>query len=494
MVRVRFAPSPTGFLHIGGARTALYNWLFARKHQGVFILRIEDTDRTRYVEGAVEDIMGSLRWLGLQWDEGPEVGGPHAPYFQSQRLELYRKYAELLLEKGHAYKCFCPPERLERLREEQRKAGLKPGYDRKCRYLSPEERKALEEKGTPYVIRLKVPLEGKTTFQDYLRGEITYENRELEDLILLKSDGYPTYHLANVVDDHLMGITHVLRADEWIPSTPYHVLLYRFFEWEPPVFAHLPVILAPGGKGKLSKRHGATAVREFREMGYLPEAMVNFLALLGWSPGGDREIVSLQEMIELFDLKRVGKRGAVFDFAKLRWMNGEYIRMKSDEELYQLLVPFFEKAGWLQSEKNHETLRKIIPLLKERAKTLKEFVEMSDYFFTDVLSYDPKGLKKHFRDPAVWDRLRTLIGRLEEVEPWTAPEIERVIRGLAAELGVGAAKLIHPTRLAVTGRTVGPGLFELMEVLGKETCLGRLKRALEILPQEVEKVQSEGAP
>lgn len=491
MVRVRFAPSPTGFLHVGGARTALYNWLFARKHGGAFILRIEDTDRTRYVEGAVEDIMESLQWLGLLWDEGPDVGGPYGPYFQSQRLEIYRKHAELLLEKGHAYKCFCSPERLEKLREEQRKAGLKPGYDRKCRYLSPEEREALEKSGRPYVIRLKVPLEGKTTFEDYLRGEITYENRELEDLILLKSDGYPTYHLANVVDDHLMRITHVLRADEWIPSTPYHVLLYRFFGWEPPVFAHLPVILAPGGKGKLSKRHGATAVREFREMGYLSEAMVNFLALLGWSPGGDREILSLQEMVELFDLKRVGKRGAVFDFAKLRWMNGEYIRMKDDEELYRLLLPFFKKAGRLRSEEDRKTLRRIIPLLKERAKTLQDFVEMSDYFFTDDFPYEPKGVKKHFRDPAVWDRLRLLIERLDTLDVWDAPHIEQEIRKLAAELGVGAAKLIHPTRVAVTGRTVGPGLFELMEVLGKATCLRRLRRALQVLPRELETLEEE---
>ena len=471
MVRVRFAPSPTGYLHVGGARTALYNWLFARHNNGTFILRIEDTDRTRYVPGSVEDIMESLRWLGLEWDEGP--------YFQSKRIELYRKYAYELLQKGMAYKCFCTEERLQKLREEQRKMGLKPGYDRKCRNLTPEEIKKLEESGKPYVIRLKIPLEGETSFDDYLHGKITVKNKELEDLILLKSDGYPTYHLANVVDDHLMGITHVMRADEWIPSTPYHVIMYKAFGWEPPIFVHLPVILAPDGKGKLSKRHGAVSVLEFRKMGFLPEALVNFLALLGWSPGGDREIVSLNEMIELFDLKKVGKRGSVFDFNKLYWMNSVYIRMKNDEELYNLVLPFYEREGLIKDKSHRELVKKLIPLYKERVKTLEDFPKMSYYFFRDDFEYDEEGIKKNFSSTEIFNYLEKVVEKLESAESFTHEDIEKIIRGVAEELGIKARVIIHPIRVALTGKTVGPGLFELMEVLGKEKCIERIKKAIE---------------
>ncbi len=478
-VRVRFAPSPTGYLHVGGARTALYNFLFARKHGGQFLLRIEDTDRTRYVPDSVQDIMESLRWLGIEWDEGPDKGGPVGPYVQSERVEIYRKLAHQLLETGHAYRCFCTPERLQQLRELQRKMGLRTGYDRRCRNLSPEDIEKNLAEGKPYVIRLKVPLEGETVFQDYLRGEIRYDNRELEDIILLKSDGFPTYHLANVIDDHLMQITHVLRADEWIPSTPYHVLLYRAFGWEPPVFAHLPVILSPDGKGKLSKRHGATAVREFRDQGYLPEALVNFLALLGWSPGDDREILSLDEMIQAFDLKRVGKRGAVFDYQKLQWMNGEYIRRLPPEELYRRALPFMERAGLVKTPEDREKFRKIVPLLQERVKTLGEFPYAAEYFFREVETYDEKGLKKHLKNPEILDHLAELRNRLAALETFDKDSIEQTLRGLAQELGIGAGKLIHPTRLALTGRTFGPGLFELMEVLGKETCIRRLDRFIE---------------
>lgn len=476
-VRVRFAPSPTGYLHVGGARTALYNWLFARKNDGVFILRIEDTDRTRYVPDSVEDIKSSLRWLGLQWDEGPEVGGNYGPYFQSERINLYRKLAHKLLEDGFAYKCFCSPERLKALREIQKKMKQRPGYDRHCRFLSPDEVKKLEDEGKTYVIRLKVPLQGKTSFHDFLRGDITYDNRELEDIVLLKSDGYPTYHLANVIDDHFMGVTHVLRADEWIPSTPYHVILYKAFGWNPPIFAHLPVILAPEGKGKLSKRHGATSVREFKEVGYLPEALANFLALLGWSPG-DKEILPLSLMAERFDLSKVGKRGAVFDYKKLLWMNGEYIRQKSLEELFTLALPFMKKNGLVKSKKDEETFKKVIPLLRERVRLLSEFPEASRYFFEEVREYDEKGLKKSFKIEGVLDILALLKERLEKLEDFSKDEIERTMRRLAEENGISAGKVIHPTRLLLTGRTVGPGLFELMEVLGKETCVLRIKEGI----------------
>lgn len=472
MVRVRFAPSPTGYLHVGGARTALYNWLFARKNGGKFILRIEDTDRTRYVPGSVDDIMESLRWLGLIWDEGP--------FFQSERIDIYREHANLLLEKGHAYRCFCTSERLEELRKEQMSKGLKPGYDRKCRNLSTEESNKLAEEGKPFVIRLKVPLDREIVFEDYLRGTIRVKGSELEDIILLKSDGFPTYHLANVVDDHLMGITHVMRADEWIPSTPYHVFMYEAFGWDAPVFAHLPVILAPDGKGKLSKRHGATSVLEFRKMGILPEALVNFLALLGWSPGGDREIISLREMIELFDLKKVGKRGSVFDFNKLYWMNSYYIRNKDLKELLELSKPFYHDAGINLDEKDEYTLLNILSLYRERVKTLSELPEVTKYFFTDDIEYDLEGLEKHLSSKEKFTLIREFSKKIMEIDPFTREQIEHKLREFATEMGVHPKELIHPVRILLTGKTVGPGLFELMEVLGREACIRKLEKGISL--------------
>ncbi len=471
MVKVRFAPSPTGYLHVGGARTALYNWLFARKHNGTFLLRIEDTDRTRFVPDSVEDIKESLKWLGLHWDEGP--------VFQSERTEIYRKLAHKLVEEGKAYKCFCTPERLKALREEQRKMGLRPGYDRKCRNLTPEEVEELEKQGKKYVIRLKVPLFGETTFYDEIHGKITVKNSELEDLILLKSDGFPTYHLANVIDDHMMGVTHVMRADEWIPSTPYHVILYRAFGWEPPKFVHLPVILAPDGKGKLSKRHGATSVREFKKMGVLPEALINYLALLGWSPGNDIEIMSLNEMVEVFDIRKIGKRGSVFDYKKLYWMNSVYIRKKTDEELFKLALPYFKEYGLVKDKKSEEILRKIIPLFKERIKTLSEFPPFAEYFFKDEFSYEEKGIKKYFKTPEVFALLMEIKEELEKLENFEVNDIEQAIRSFAEQKNIKPAKIIHPLRVALTGRTIGPGLFELMEVLGKDKVLRRIEQAKE---------------
>ncbi len=471
MVKVRFAPSPTGYLHVGGARTALYNWLFARKNNGVFLLRIEDTDRTRYVPDSVQDIKDSLKWLGLNWDEGP--------IFQSERTEIYRKLAHKLVEEGKAYKCFCTPERLKALREEQKKMGLRPGYDRKCRNLTPEEVEELEKEDKKYVIRLKVPLSGETTFYDEIHGKITVKNSELEDLILLKSDGYPTYHLANVIDDHMMGITHVMRADEWIPSTPYHVILYNAFGWEVPKFVHLPVILAPDGKGKLSKRHGATSVREFKKLGILPEALINYLALLGWSPGNDIEIMTLEEMITLFDIKRIGKRGSVFDYKKLYWMNSVYIRKKTDKELFKLALPYFKDYGLVRDEKSKEILRKIIPLFKERIKTLAEFPHFAEYFFKDEFPYDEKGIRKHFKSREVFDLLNEIKEELSKIEPFNVENIENAIRSFAEKKGIKPAKIIHPLRMALTGKTIGPGLFELMEVLGKEKVIIRIQQAKE---------------
>ncbi|RLC83882.1 MAG: glutamate--tRNA ligase, partial [Chloroflexi bacterium] len=318
-IRVRFAPSPTGQPHIGNIRTVVFNWLFARQHHGKFILRIEDTDRSRYAPNAVKVIKDSLRWLGLDWDEGPDIGGPYGPYVQSQRLEFYREKAEELIEKGWAYRCNCTPERLERIRKEQRARVETPMYDGHCRELPPDAISPDE----PHVIRLKVPREGTTTVHDLLRGDITFENRLIDDQILLKSDGFPTYHLAVVVDDHLMNITHIMRGDDWISSTPKRVLLYQALGWEPPVYAHVPLVLGPDGK-KLSKRHGAVSIADFRKQGYLPDALFNFLALLGWSPGEgeEQEIFSREELLELFDIQHINLASAVFSYDKLDWMNG----------------------------------------------------------------------------------------------------------------------------------------------------------------------------
>ncbi|MGA9348166.1 MAG: glutamate--tRNA ligase, partial [Anaerolineae bacterium] len=387
IVRVRFAPSPTGYLHVGGARTALFNWLFARKHNGAFILRIEDTDRKRYEPEAVGNILESLRWLGLEWDEGPEVGGDYGPYYQSQRLDIYQKYAQQLVDSGHAYHCYCSPERLAQVREEQRRRGEPNlGYDRHCRYLTAKQRAEYEAQGIVPVVRLKVPLEGQTSFHDVLHGDITVDNARLDDLVLLKSDGYPTYHLANVVDDTLMLITHIMRADEWLPSVPKHVLLYDAFGWEIPIYAHLPVILAPTGKGKLSKRHGGVAVHEFRQEGYLSEAMVNFLALVGWAYDDKTEFFTRQELIEKFSLEGVNKSPAAFSYEKLEWMNGVYIRQLGLDDLAERLMPFLTGAG-LPADLS--TVRRIVPLVQERLKRLTGAVEWVDFFFVDQISYEP---------------------------------------------------------------------------------------------------------
>ncbi len=479
-VRVRFAPSPTGYLHVGGARTALFNWLFARHHGGKFILRIEDTDRTRYREDALEDIMEGLRWLGLDWDEGPEVGGPYGPYFQSQRLPLYRKYAQRLVDSGHAYYCYCSPERLERVRQEKLRRGEPDlGYDRHCRYLTAKERAEYEAQGIVPVVRFKAPLEGQTTFHDLIRGDIAVDNSTLDDFILLKSDGYPTYHLANVVDDHLMEITHVMRADEWIPSTPRHVLLYRAFGWKPPAFAHLPIILAPGGKGKLSKRHGATSLLEFRRQGYLPEAMINFLALIGWAYDGKTELFTREELIEKFDLSGVNKSPAAFSYEKLEWMNGVYIRQLEPDELAERLLPFLTRAG-LPADLT--TVRRITPLIQERIKKLADVVEWTDFLFTTELSYDPqlligKGMTAE-ESLAALRKAREILAALPDFKEET---LERALRGLLEELGLKARQFFGIVRAAVTGKKVSPPLFGTLSILGREKVLKRLDRAEEIL-------------
>jgi len=484
-VRVRYAPSPTGFPHVGNIRTALFNWLFARHHRGKFILRIEDTDVARRVEGAVEAILESLRWLGLDWDEGPEVGGEHGPYFQSQRLQIYQPLAQRLVEEGQAYLCYCSPERLERVRQEQIRRKQPPRYDRRCRNLSEEERKSLEAQGIVPVVRFKTPLEGETRFQDLIRGEITFKNELLDDFVLLKSDGYPTYHLASVVDDHLMQISHVLRADEWLSSTPRHVLLYQALGWEPPLFAHLPMILGPD-RSKLSKRHGATSITEFQEQGYLPEAVLNFLALLGWSLDDHTEILSREELVRYFSLERIGKTAAIFDHKKLRWMNGVYLRKLSPEEFLERLLPFLERDLPPEARKSlsRDYVAQIAPLIQERITLLGEAADYTLFFFLDELSYDPSLLlNRGLSAKDAYHALHISLEKLEALGDFSAESLEGLLRNLASELGLRTGELFGLLRVAVTGRTAAPPLFQTMAVLGRERCLRRIELALKWLEE-----------
>ena len=476
-VRVRFAPSPTGYLHVGGARTALFNYLFARKTGGRFLLRIEDTDRTRYQPEALEEIFASLRWLGLDWDEGPEKGGEYGPYVQSERTERYREHAELLLQRGMAYRCFCTSERLDRVRQE-REANRDPqaiGYDRHCRDLGEADVQRKLDAGEPYVVRLKVPLEGEVVFQDQVRGEIRTRCDLLDDLVLLKSDGFPTYHLANVVDDHAMRISHVMRGDEWIATTPRHVILYQALGWEPPVFAHLPVILSAQG-GKLSKRKGAASVLDYQRAGFLPEALVNFLALLGWNPGDERELMTLDELCASFSLERVTPKASVFDEKKLEWMNGHYLAQADSKQVLQYLRPLWTEQGLDHGRRPEAFLVGVVDLLKSRSRRVGEIVESSAYFFQEPQTYEEKAVRKRFT-PDGRTMLDKVADALDRSSDFSAAVLEHLFAALAEKDGVGAGQVIHPTRLALTGVSVGPGLFELMELLGRETCLERIRKA-----------------
>lgn len=470
-IRVRFAPSPTGFLHVGGARTAIFNWLFARKNNGAFLLRIEDTDQARSGQEMVQAIYDGLQWLGLDWDE--------EPIFQSTRFDQYQKQAHHLIEKGLAYKCFCSPERLKALREKltQEKGGAYK-YDRRCLNLSAEEVAAKEREGVPFVIRFKVP-EGQTAFEDEVYGAIKVEHAQVDDFIILRSDGVPTYHLAVVVDDHAMQISHVIRGDDHLSNTPKHVLLFDAFGWPRPQFVHVPLILGPD-KQRLSKRHGATAIGEYRRSGYLSEAMLNFLTLLGWSPGDDRELFGRDELIQAFDLSGISKKSAIFDEKKLEWMNGQYFNGLPPEALFDRVVPELIDEGLL-SEEEAETHRgrllKIIELIKPRVLRLPEFRDRTRYFFESPKAYDEKGMQKHWKAPEQVERFKTLLDRFDALSDFNAGSIEPVFRELAEEWDVGLGKVIHPVRLALTGVTFSPGMFEVMELLGKDAVMSRLEKA-----------------
>jgi len=482
-VRVRFAPSPTGYPHVGNIRTALFEWLFARHYGGSLIIRIEDTDVARKVEGAVEAILDSLRWLGLDWDEGPEVGGKYGPYFQSQRLDIYRELAERLVSQGDAYYCYCSPQRLKEMRAEQMRRKQPPSYDRHCRYLSQEERAKKQAEGIIPVVRFKIPLDGQTRFNDLIRGEVAFENNTLDDFVLLKSDGYPTYHLANVIDDHLMEISHVLRAEEWLSSVPRHLLLYQALGFEPPQFAHLPMILGTD-RAKLSKRHGAVSITEYRDQGYLPETMVNFLALLGWSLDDRTEILSRQELIDNFSLERVSRTAAIFNHDKLNWMNGVYIRRLSLEDFTQQALPFLDRGlpPEVKRPLSIDYVRQIMPLIQERARTLAEVAELAQFFFVDELDYESSLLiVKNMNQESTAQALKVGQQRLEQLEVFTAESLEALLRPLAVELGLKTGQLFGTLRVAVTGRTAAPPLFQTMAVLGKEQCLSRIKAALDRL-------------
>jgi glutamyl-tRNA synthetase len=485
-IRVRYAPSPTGYQHVGSVRTALYNYLFARSQGGKFILRIEDTDRERYVEDALQDIYDTFSWLGFRWDEGPDIQGPKAPYLQSQRVETYAMYAEQLIAKGMAYRCYCSSERLEKMRQEQAAAKAGMGYDRHCRTLGEAERAAAVAAGVKPVIRLKVPLEGTTSFTDTLLGVIAVENKDISpDPVLIKSDGFPTYHMANVVDDHLMEITHIMRAQEWLPSAPLHRILYDALGWEQPKLCHLPMVMGKDGH-KLSKRHGATNIREFRKLGYLPQALINYIALVGWSYDDSREFFSLAELEKLFSMEKINKAPAVFDYQKLDWFNGSYIRTLSPAQFAAAVKPFLVEAGFVSADSSQdELIAGIAPLVQERVKLLSEVPAMVRFIFEDPEPPTAADLVPKKTEPAAALRSLQRLASLLPSLAGTAEQNEAPLRALAEELGVKLGDMLMPLRVAVTGSRVSPPLFESIHVLGTEKAGARVARAVAILSEQV---------
>ena len=478
-VRVRFAPSPTGFLHVGGLRTALYNYLFARHHGGEFVLRIEDTDQSRKVEGAIENLISTLEWAGIHYDEGPDRDGGYGPYIQSQRIETYRKYANQLIEEGKAYYCFCSPERLEEVRQRQIQSKLNPSYDRHCRDLPKDQAERRRAQGDNHVIRMKVPISGELTFNDLIRGDVTIGYEVLDDQVLVKSDGFPTYHLAVVVDDHLMGITHIIRGEEWLPSVPKHILLYQYFGWELPKLVHLPLLLNPD-KSKLSKRQGDVAVEDYRAKGYLKEAIINFVALLGWNPGDEREIFTLDELIKEFSLERVGKAGAVFNVEKLNWLNFEHLRKKPDAEVLVMLKEYLAGSAVHTKHLDDEYLLRVIGAMRVRVTFVKDFVEKSPYFFRPPVEYDPDVVKKRWKQGTP-EQMKKLIEELSRLKNPQKADFEAALHRAAETLKIKHSDLIHAVRLGVSGMGAGPGLYDILVILGREETIRRINSAIERL-------------
>ncbi len=491
-VRTRYAPSPTGFPHIGNYRTALFEWLTARHSGGQFVLRVEDTDRKRLIPGSMEAIMEGLRWLGLEWDEGPDVGGPYGPYLQSERLDTYLGYAEQLVRQGDAYYCYCTEERLEEMRREQEARKEPTHYDRRCRYLSPEERAANEAEGKAKVVRFAAPVDGQTTYHDFLRGDITFDNATIDDMILLKSDHYPTYNFANIIDDHLMDISHVMRGEEYISSAPRYAQVYRAFGWEEPVVVHVPLVLAPD-RSKLSKRHGAWPLLEYRDLGYLPEAICNFLLLLGWSYDGEREFFTLDEMVEVFDESRIGTSPAIFDRSRLDWFNGIYIRKMTPQQLTDRALPFLlaglPEEARKAAEADLDYVGRVLVLDQERIKTLLDVPALTSYFFVEQPEYDASLLLGKNMDASKgFTTLKQLIPLLADETAWTHDALLAALDGVVTSHGFVRRKsdgtevpdrnpVFMLVRVAVSGRTQTPGLPEMLAVLGKDRVLKRLEIA-----------------
>jgi glutamyl-tRNA synthetase len=483
--RLRFAPSPTGFAHIGGYRTALFSWLYARHTGGSFILRIEDTDIARTVEGAVDYLIDGLSWLGMDIDEGPVVGGPYGPYYQTQRRALYQQYAHQLIASGHAYHCYCTPARLEELRNEQIAKKLPPRYDRRCRYLSNEERAANDAANLTSVVRFAMPLDGETVVHDELHGDITFKNADIDDKIILKSDGLPTYHLAHIVDDHLMGITHLLRGEEWISSAPWHIHIWQALGWQPPLFYHVPDVLGKDKK-KLSKRHAAPSWKALQQRGFLPQAVFNFLALLGWSYDDKTEFFTREELIRVFSLDRVGISGGILDMEKLEWMNGVYIRQLPLEEFTRLTIPYMERPeadgglpDTISRPLDFDYTARVLSLEQERLRTLGDAAYAVSFFYSDDLAYDTamliqKGMDAERTKAALLSTQNLLSG----VEQWEHNAIETPMRELAVELGLKTGQLFGSIREAISGRAATPPLFQMMEVLGRERTMQRIEQAI----------------
>ncbi|MBU0573242.1 MAG: glutamate--tRNA ligase [Candidatus Margulisbacteria bacterium] len=470
-VRVRFAPSPTGYLHIGGARTALFNWLFARKHKGTFILRVEDTDRTRSTQEALDAIYHGMEWLGLDWDEGPKADGNYGPYLQTERLDIYKKHIDLLLQEGKAYYCVCTPEELAHKRKEAEKKKEAPKYDQSCRTLSPDEFEKMKAEGKPYVVRFKMPQGRKIVVADMVRGDVEFNTDLLDDFVIMKSDGFPTYNFAAVVDDHLMEISHIIRGDDHLSNTPRQIVLYEAFGWDLPKFAHIPMILGKD-KARMSKRHGATSVIVYRDMGYLPEAMLNYIARLGWGHKDD-EIFSRDELIEKFSLDGVTKSPAVFDMDKLNWLNGQYIRTALPERIFDLCEPLLIEA---YKTKDLEYMKRVVGLFLDRLVVIPDIVPLTEYFFKEDFPVDPKVEEKYLKTEQAPRILSALKDRLSKLDNFTKDEIEKVFKGLAEEMGVKLGVVIHPCRAALTGRKESPGMYDVVEVLGKERVIDRLAR------------------
>jgi glutamyl-tRNA synthetase len=476
-VRTRFAPSPTGYLHIGGLRTALYDYLLAKKLNGTFVLRIEDTDQARTVEGAAQNLIDILRWSGIEVDEGPTSGGKFGPYTQSERLSLYKEHAQKLVDGGHAYHCFCSSERLEQVRQRQIASKLPPAYDKHCRNLTADVVQQKLAANEPHVIRMKVPDEGVVEFVDLVHGHLKIACKVVDDQVLIKSDGFPTYHLAVVVDDHYMQISHVIRGEEWLPSTPKHVLLYKYFGWELPHFIHIPLILNTD-KSKLSKRQGDVAVEDYIQKGYLPEALINFVAFMGWNPGDTREIFTMDELIRDFSIERIHKSGAIFNIDKLNWLNHQHLIRKTDDELLALVKPLFLKNNYTKFSDAY--LKQVITLIKERVVVLPDFITYSDFFFNAPTVFDEKVKAKCWNNESI-TLIQKFTSQLESLANFDAAAIEQTLRTTATSANLNATKIIQPLRLVLTGVGQGPSLFHLIEVLGKVEVLKRITYALKTI-------------